>query len=94
MRRGELRWKLGSVNLRNDFQGCYQGQGKTLANARPQYIRGVSMGLTVNRRKRYIFTVNRQASKMQIDINRYNFQDISSLTMLADLHGLWPLKQL
>ena len=52
------------------------------------------MGLTVNRRKRYIFTVNRQASKMQIDINRYNFQDISSLTMLADLHGLWPLKQL
>ena len=33
MRRGELHWKLGSVNFRNDFWDCYQGQGKTLANS-------------------------------------------------------------
>ena len=30
---------------------------------------------------------------MQIDINRYNFQGISSLTMLADLHGLLAPKE-
>ena len=30
---------------------------------------------------------------MQIDINRYNFQGISNLTMLADLHGLLAPKE-
>ena len=30
---------------------------------------------------------------MQIDINRYNFQGISSLTMLADLLGLLAPKE-
>ena len=30
---------------------------------------------------------------MQIHINRYNFQGISNLTMLADLHGLLAPKE-
>ena len=30
---------------------------------------------------------------MQIDINRYNFQGISNVTILADLHGLLAPKE-
>ena len=63
-----------------------------IADRRVPSKRGLN-GVNRQPSKKVDFTVNRQASKMQIDINRYNFQGISSLTMLADLLGLLAPKE-
>ena len=41
--------------------------------------------LTVSRRKRLFFTVDRQKCRLIITVNK--FPDISNLTILADFHG-------
>ena len=47
--------------------------------------RQMAQNLTVSRRKRLFFTVNRQKCRLIITVNK--FPDISNLTISADLHG-------
>ena len=46
--------------------------------------------LTVNRQKKF-FTVNRQECRLKLTVRK--FQDISNLTISADLHGIVAPKE-
>ena len=49
------------------------------------------MGLTVNRQKKFIFTLNRQKFIALLTVE--TFQGISNLTISADLHRLLALSK-